>query len=487
MKAWRLLMLPWMAWSEGTRRVLAGVATLIVATVILATSMKHQHGVAPSPQTIHVFAVVNFMLWAFALSQTVLFARAAHRLRLPGLGREALAGVMLYVFLTIVLPALLLAWLGANGAVALVELALGAGLGLGYAALPSWLGILALFTPTLVNLLPAHWLPSPALSTQDYLAWATPCAMALWTLIGICWRRTARLDHGLQGINKSILFNQRTLKWYGRNDGGSATELQGLRRGARWWQPTADLRGCGPGHAVTNLRLMLGGWAMPQTRASWMRQCSAWAFAMALGAAFVTITAHDDQGHGDKGILLWVYATMAGPLLAQTNARTLQRRWSRANAELPLTALLPSLGEGRSIKRDLLRACLLPAFAMQCLIAVAAIGAATWLQIPLATWLGLLLAQLTGMGMLAAFVLATLGGKPLASTGQTLILFGYLAVISAGAFTMPTTQLSPAALMSTMLALVILWALLFVPLALIAMRGWRAFQRRPHPFLANQP
>lgn len=488
MKALRLLGLPWMAWSKDARQRIGVLSVAIIALVALVMAATHQHGVAPSLHTIHLLALLNGLLWAFALSQTMLLAREAHRLRLPELIRLAHASMMLYAAITIILPALLLTWLGANGVIALVELALGAGIGLGYAALPAWLGIctwLAFIVPenTLVR-----WLPMPTHSIPSFLAWATPTALVLWLLIVIFWLRAIRHEDGLRGINKPILFSWRTKSWYGRDNLNPAMESLRLRRRVRWWHPVVDLRSSGPSHVVASLRVALGGWAMPLTSTSRLRQIVVWIAVLGLGIAFAIITLGGNQQQGGNLYMAWMYAIVAGPLLAEGHARLLQRRWNRVNAELPLLALLPGLGSRTPVKHDLLRACLLPTFTLQCVAAAAVFIAAAWCHLPITGWVELLLAQLLGMGLLAALTLSTLSGHPIVdSWSHKALLIGFLIATGVGMAVISTTPSSSTAMLATLLVLAIFWSFLFVPLVLVAVDGWRRFQHRPHPFLANQP
>lgn len=485
MKALRLLGLPWMAWSDGARMLISALCALIGAAIVVSLIATHQPGVAPSLKALHGIAVADFAFWAIAMSQTMLLTREARRLRMPALGHDVRMSLSLYAALTIALPALLLAGLGTNGALALTELALGAGLGLCYTVLPVWLGVWIGCIPMLTDSVLTRWLPMPILSPPGFLDWAAPCTLALWLLVAIHWQRAAHREHESQGASRPLLLGLRTMSWYGRNHLLDATESRRLQR-RRWWRSTADLRGCGPGRPVTSLRLAMGNWAMPQTPASWLRQLANWIVAFGLAAAFLAFIGYHDSQHDDDFNPAWVFAVMSGMLVAQAHARTLHRRWSRPNAELSLLALLPHLGGKAPIRHDLLRACLLPAFAVQCLMTVAVLGVAAHLHLHAAVLVGLFLAQLLGMAMLAATTLSILGGNIIDGfMPLTMIAFMVIAVLGAVIVSGGTPSL--AALASTVLALVLIWSFLFVPLLFVAWKSWRTYQRRPHPFLANQP
>ncbi|WP_449426360.1 hypothetical protein, partial [Rhodanobacter lindaniclasticus] len=52
------------------------------------------------------------------------------------------------------------------------------------------------------------------------LAWAAPCAAALWLLIGAFWRGAVRRDDGLSRARRPIVLNLRSYAWRGQGRGG---------------------------------------------------------------------------------------------------------------------------------------------------------------------------------------------------------------------------------------------------------------------------
>ena len=483
MKAWRLLMLPWMALSRGSRRVLAIVALIAIVLMLVGGVLSHKPGTAWLQDAIYGIAAFDCMAWAALMSQALLLAREAHQLRLPVLGREVNASLALYALLTIGLPALLLAWLGGNGAVALVELAMGAGLGLAYSTLPYFLGMWVCLIPMLGRNL-GRWLPMPDTSPTGFLAWAAPGAAALGLLVALSWRRTVRRGGALEGMYKPIMLNLRTLAWYGRG-GGTNIESRLIGQRARWLQPTADLRRSGPGHVLRSLRMALGGWSMPQTTASRLRQAGV----LLAGLALVIVLSSGGRADvfavfGDAGMLA-LYLGVAGPILAIVHAQTLRRRWRRDNAELPLLALLPGLGGAARLRHDLLRASLLPTLAVQLLALLATCGLIGWLRLDAGSSALLLLGQFAGIAMLTGFTLATLGGVALHEGALIVFIIAdtFLTGVSAPLAVLGTHLLSRHPFATPIL--VVLWVCLLVPLLRLGLRGWRGLQRRPHPFLAN--
>lgn len=486
----RLLVLPWMALSRPWRIGLGGWTAIVVVLAALGSAFTYAPSAAWGRGAAHGAAILDCLLWAGVLSQPLLLAREAYRLRLPALGRDVRASLALYALLTIALPSLLLAAFGGEGAVALVEIALGAGLGLAYATLPPYLGLWVCFVPMLTDHGLARWLPMPARSTDGFLAWAMPCTAALWLLLGWNWRRAVRRDYGLEGSRKPILLTLRTLAWYGRG-AGNDLETQQLRRGVRWLQRTADLRGCGPGHAFTTLRVALGGWYMPQTPGSRLRQLGLVLAGLASIALIVVLPMLSDPGAKDvhslltgTGILM-IYSGMIGPLLAVVHAQTLQRRWHRTNAELPLLALLPRLGPAHAAQRALLRASVLPGLVAQLLCLLAMLGVAVWLHLGAFGDALLLFGQLASMGMLLVLTLVALGGAaPRQGWLAVLVAGGVLLIMSNSAWLLPLFDGHPLIdYPAAAWIFAVLWAAFLAPLFRLGWRGWRGFHRRPHPFL----
>ena len=418
----------------------------------------------------------------------MLLAREAHRLRLPALGREVIASLTLYVLLTIALPAAVFAGIGGHAAVALTEMALCAGIGMAYANLPSRIG----FFVYLAALLGGHtgsWLPMPTTSPDGFLAWAAPCTLALWLLIAYCWRSSVQHDFGLDGTRRPIILNLRMQTWYGRGR-ASNMEAESIRRRSKWLQPVADLRRCGPGHTVRSLRIAMGGWGMPLTASSRLRQLGVLLAGTVLSLLVMAMANHGDAFmHDVSGRIAFAmfFLSIFGSALALAQAQMLQNRWKRPNAELPLLALLPDLGDGAQVTRALLQANLLPALCVQALLALAALGCAAALRMDAGTCVVLLLGPLTGAALAIAFALTTLGGVRIRDGWQvTLALWGYLLICLTPMLALPLFANQPP-IRHPVVALIaaIAWATLFAPLLRLAQRGWRGLQQRPHPFLPN--
>ncbi len=481
----RLLALPWMALSKPWRKWIGGGFAILLAALAIGGVIGH-HNVAWAPHLGHVTAIAVCLFWAGVVSQSLLLAREAHHLRLPALNREVRASLALYALLTIALPALLLAGLGGHAAVMLTEIALGAGLGMAYATLPPYLGICVCFIPMLSDHA-GPWLPMPSTSPDRFLAWAVPCTVLLWLLIGGFWRGAVRHDFGLSGSRKPILLNLRMQAWYGRNR-GNAMETELIRRRARWMQPVADLQRCGPNHSMRSLRIAMGGWSMPQTPASRWRQLGVLLASMLLPILVIAVASHGDdvmRSIFNNAHMLAFGLCIVSAVLALAQVQTLQRRWSRHNAELPLLALLPGLGDAAHVKRELLLANLLPTFGIQAVLTLAMLVLAAGLHLGADSDTVLLLGQLTGISMLIAMDLVTLGGVQVRGGWlMALCTYGYLLVNLSVVLALPMfgdevlIRHSDVAWVTA-----ITWAGLLAPLLRLGVRGWHGFIARPHPFL----
>jgi hypothetical protein len=470
-------------WREGV-----GVCFALLLVAMVIGGALGRHDTAVTIHLAHAAAFIDCFFWAGVLSQSLLLARDAYHLRLPALGREVTASLALYVLLTIVLPALLLAGLGGNAAVALTEIGMGAGLGMAYATLPPYLGICACLAPMLRDHA-GSWLPMPLTSPDRFLAWAAPCTVLLWLLIGGFWRSAVRHDFGLSGARRPIMLNLRTLAWYGRSR-SNHLELQQIRRRWRWAQPTADLRHCGPNHPMCSLRIAMGGWSMPQTFASRWRQLGLVLASLLLPVFVIAVAWHgDDLMHGifANANTLTFGLCIVGAVMALAQVQTLQRRWSRPNAELPLLALLPGLGDVARIKHELLLANLLPTLGVQVLLVLTMLGLAAGMRLDAGSDIVLLLGQLTGMGMLVALGLSSIGGACVSNGRLTVLaICGCLLVNASCVLALPLLDgVPPMRHPAVAWIAAIFWAGFLVPLLRIGQNGWRAYRRRSHPFLVN--
>jgi hypothetical protein len=491
----QLLMLPWMAWSQRMRRIIARTLLAILCLAIAGYVLLRRSAGA-GPGLAHGLAVIDCLFWAAVVPRALVLANEARRLRLPVLERAAAISTVLYAALTIVLPAVVVAMLGGSGVVALAELALGAGIGMGYAALPLWLGIWACLAPLLDDHLGA-WLPMPASDPVGFLHWAAPVAAVLWAMIALCWRRAARCDDDASRWLKPLALRWRALSAQGRN--GARLEAELLRRRSSRMQPGIDLRRVGPDYLVRGLRVALGGWGVPQTVASRLRQAGLVLlnvlFAFALLAALRHVSNDQPRAIAYTVVLSMLASApviafalgLFGAVLGPVRADALRARWSRDNAELAVLALLPGVGGAAHAKRALLKASVLPTLLAQAALLAGMLGVALWAHLPGGNAALLLLAQ--GGGMLATFALsvAALGGTAWHRGWQSLLIIAAIVLMltttGAALFRFGDNLLAQRLALSPIF--LALWIALLAILLAIGRRGWRAFWHQPHPFLPH--
>lgn len=489
MKLLHLLLLPWMTWSTLTRRIFA-LGLLVVAVIVTVGYALRSSPDAGHLHLMHGLATFSALLWSVTLSRNLLLANDAHRLRLPALAREVVLSSALYVVLTIVAPALLLALMGASAPVALTELALGAGIGMGYAALPLWLGFWACLTPSLSSAI-GNWLPVPSSHPAGFVHWAAPLAAGLWVLIALNWRQVARCGDDASRWLMPMVLRWRRLSAIGRN--GAQLEAEMLRRRSARNQPRVDLRRVGPGHAATSLRVALGGWSMPQTALGRLRQTGLAAFHLSWMAAIVMIARRVSSDAGLRPVLDMLFspvmlawgASLFGSVLGWTRADALRARWSRDNAELAVLALLPGLGNAAQARRALLHAGLLPGLGAQATLLAIALATAAWLGLPARSFALLLLAYGSSMLANVSLGVAALGGTMLHRAWQSVLAISAMVLMltTIGLALPPLDHVALAPHRDALCVFALLWASLLVILLAIGRRGWRVFQRHPHPFL----
>ena len=492
MRLWRLLALPWCALSQTARGVVAMLAGITLLLALLGGVYGYHHTSDWSRRAADGMALLNAVAWAGLLSQTLLLARDAHRLRFPALEREVVISLGLYALLTMVLPALWVGLLDGHVLMSLMSAALGAGVGMAYAILPGYLSILITLT---VLLWPGLGLPGPTQPGFTVLAGA--CAVLLWLLITWRWHVVVRNEQAMQGNGAPTILKLRSNLLYGRMGfGGVGNEARLIRQRPNWLQPGVNLRGSGPGNPQRSLRVALGGWAMPQTPVSHLRQGAFVLLSIGLVVLLLTLQMSTDDSHEAWQTLLrsevinaltW-YGALSGVLMAIIGASRLRHRWGKSNTELPLLALLPGLGDAAQVRRALLRASLLPCLAMQSLLLLASLSLASWSHLGVQGDLLLLLSQLGGMGLTFALALEVLGGVRLQVGWLTaLVVSSYLwIVINIGIAVPPFHRGAPIVLGNVGAGwLAAGWAAFTVALLWRGRRGWRGLQQRPHPFLPN--
>ena len=322
----------------------------------------------------------------------------------------------------------------------------------------------------------------------------------LWLVAGLlalvsafCWYRQLRMaDPYDEGFNKPLVVRSRANNRSGFSHWNDWTSWSGssrqIRSRPRWLQPIANLRHTGPHHPVRSLRVGLGGWMLPKTWQSELRQTLLVLLPVVGLLTLLYLRAPEATSSFLHliGFSLVVWITGFGSMfLGLTTVVVLQQRWSRTNGELPLLALLPELGDGQALKKHLLRASLRPTMVWQgvlmaILLVTAFVKQASGLNLALS-----LLIQIIALVFTPVFAFAIIGGRPPAQwmagllAGICFALVGCSTAVTA-VFGLSTTY----GLMAGVSIFAICLAMLAF-LVWLGVRGWRGLQERPHPFLAN--
>lgn len=489
MNLWRLLTLPGYAMSEMARYVWLALGALALSGAILFAVLTYADTLRWILAAAYVWAMVNACAWVF-LANVVFLGRAARVLRLPRLVREVLVGLALYGVLSIVVPTLVLGLAGGHWLSVAIIVLFGAGVGAAYALFPTYIAVWVFFSSYIPAAL-SPWLPQAM--QPGFNAWAAPAVALLWLVLawrirGLMWgRHSLKAPHG----PTLLIFRQRL---WGSGTGGESKGW-GLRapgRGPAWAQPRVDLGGCGPEHVERSLRVALGGWWLPQTWLSRLRQCLLLLAGVAAGALFLLVqVAADGHDHrtnlvtdlGGAGSVAF-FGTVIIVMFAIATVRSLYQRWGSANAELPLLALLPGLGTAPDAKRSLWRASLLPAVGVQLGLGALLLILAGVLQLGRAGEVVLLLASFGSAALLCVFALMTFGGGPLRGWGSAWAMgAGYVWICLNGAIMQFNAEPAVAFSQGALLILAVGWSAFYVAVLWLGQRAWCGLKRRPHAFM----
>lgn len=482
MKISQTLLLPWKMAQSGMR----WVALVLFAVAVLGATAFAIFSHKPDlwVRTAILVGIAQALIWPLCLGTTILLTIDAQQLRLPGIQRQAVAGVLLNTVLGALLPAWVIGWFGAHTVAVALLVGLLIVAGWLYTLLPRlvsfglWMAFIILIPDGSLRQWPTH---------ANFLDWAWPVLITGIVVVAVCWRRLVTAPNPYQ------------LSWHSpmalRMSRGMSSAVAGGRRKPQtphrpaWLQLRGDLRHCGPGHPVTSLRMAFGGRYMPLTLVSWLRRIAVAMVVMgACGVWFVVGGVRDMtfsgllNGNALAVLMLWVAA--ASMMFALACLTELKIRWRGVNAELPLLALLPALGN--EVKRDVLRAALWPPLRM--LLLAALLVLAVLPRIGSQQDMFVLLLVFGAAGFVIAFTLRVAGG---CASGQwpsrmvgLLGLLLFTGTLLAGAFSIDI-HVGPAALHRFYQALLLGWLIVAVMLLRLGREGWRALQRMPHPFLVN--
>lgn len=490
MKLYRTLLTPWLATIRSTRWIAAaGFVVFIAIDLLVRVFSNSQH---PWLISAMVLGAGNGFCWAVFMPNTLLLALDAQRLCLPGIQREVTRSLALYALLSIGVPVLLQLPSGHALSLAIV-LVLTAGIGAMYMLLPSYLGFGFFLLPALHDAT-RRFLPIPSPTDPGFVWWGAGGAVLMVLSFVLRWRQ---LLHGgiviTRGSGAPMLMNFR--RSLSLSQSNPLAEGALLRARPDWLTTRPDLRHTGPQAPIKSLRMALGGVYLPQTVIGRLYRLFPLLVVLVIIGLLFVVSALGDRA--DWSLPQYIFSregfiftgllfAVASMMVATMASDLLDLRWGKINAELPLLALLPGLGDARGVKRALLRTAIERPAAMLALPLIAIWIAAARLHLGWAIEACTLLISLGCLGLLAASAVSTLGGRLLPGWGKGLLLIGVF-VLFGLSILLPMTwhELMPSVVTTAGLVLGVGWLALALFLLWLGRRGWRGLQQRPHPFLSN--
>ena len=428
-------------------------------------------------------------LWAFLMSSLLLLCIDARQLRIPGMLQAVVLSLLCNGVLTVALPLLLLSACGADALTVALLVALAVTAGLAFVLLPRYLSMLVGFLPA-ASIGLRHLIQVPLPPDPGFTHWGAWAVGMLLLLDILRWRYLMLSESAAPtGYASAMVMQFRRNGAMGNWSGLAQTgATEQLRQRPDWMLAQVDLRRVGPRTPVATLRVMLGSIYMPKSWFSYLRQLAPVLVPLLLFIPMMALMRAGDAHAGwhevgrsvGMSVVGWL-GIFGGVMLASLTVLVLGQRWKRVNAELPLLALLPGLGDRASLRLNLLRA----ALAQPLLVLV--VGAALTLRLDNVAVAFVLLSQLGCAAVLVAFVLSTLGGCSLPSWATAGMLIAAFMVVTLSVF-IPVVANgkhpwhSAAAVEA---ALLVGWTVLGAALLWLGYRGWRGLRQRPHPFLPN--
>lgn len=485
----RVLLAPWMASPRSSRWLV--VLALVVALAGAVPVWIYTHAVHPWVWSALVLGVGNGLCWLLLMPNGLFLVLAARRLGMPGITRDVLWSIPLYVALGIGVPVLLQLPQGHVLAFSVMQLLVATSAML-YMLLPAYIGILLCLLPVLHGLA-RHMGVLPGLGDPRLVTWGGGLVALLVLLLAWRWQQLLHGEIPTGGLRAPGLVNLR--RNLGRAQRDPLTDVALLRHRPAWLMVRVDLSGVGVRAPVKSLRVALGGVYLPQTAGGRLHQLVPTLLALlVVGLLLFAMTMGDNSAGrllhyllSREGFTLegWMFGVFS-LVVVMVSVEALLLRWERVNAELPLLALLPGLSGAGNIKRLLLRAAIQrPAGYLGVLLAIGWLVAAG-LGFGWPIGIAMLVGSLGSLGYLCAMVLGIFGGRPLSGFGKGLLMVVMFVLLSLTVL-LPLLWHDWSALSVTRVqaALGISWLLLTWFLWWFGRRGWHGLQQRPHPFLPN--
>jgi hypothetical protein len=481
-----VLLVPRYANSRVTRWTAAVLFCLHAATALAIGIFVHDPHAQAAALIVYGFGVG--FLWLMWLSALLLIARDGRRLRLAGVVRNTATATVFYAVACVAAPVAITAYAGGDVALAALYPALAIAAFLAFVLFPRYLATWFGFLPAIyIGLHNVGWAPSPFQPSFQHGAWVALAIFAVGDVIR--WRQLLHSeDNDASGWRSAILMQFR------RNlisrDWGFDRQWD-FRRSAN--RVTAvDLRGIGPAAPVKGIRVVLGGWFLPQTLRSRLGNFARvllplllliplfWV--MRIGHAHSILKAWQVVSAG-VGLWLGVFGAL---MLALAVVGIVHRRW-RQHANLGLLALTPGLGGSGAVARVSRALFTGPAIGFAVLWLCLLVPTLTLFPNPMAALLGSLFV-IAMAALMVLVVLGTLAGRPLGVFAK--IVLGLVLMVLADAsfifVTVADGDHSSGVMRAQWLA-ALAWSLLIAWATWQAVKARRALQQQPHPFLANSP
>lgn len=473
--------LPWTASTKTTRWLILGVMpVLLVVAPPLAVLYRGPHWISVCSA---VWSIAVGAVWLLVIPNALWIGRDARALHLPSIPRISVTTPWVYALLSVVLPAAAFGMLGGHTLQLMLLFTLVASGCLCYLLLPSWSG-----TALLLIVIVAQGVHDSHLSDQAshyFPAWSIPLAAASTLCAAWRWRVLLRADvieYAAMGKPLAWQFHLVREKGYFAAMAHAGDHRRNIRDG--WFRLRLNLSSVDPQHAPRAIRVALGSAFAPQMLSARMLQ-GAWItsglmLALWLGAG------GDFSGR--------IVAAMTAPrnvmtlglvctfVLFVAFAVPIRTRWSGHQQELALLALLPGLGSAATAKRAVARASLSGPVAYAGVLLALLCG---FMAIARGPWIVVLLLVLEVGALLAlcsSLVLGWIGNRPVPTATW---LPGGTAVLIMASLSVGLVSTAHYDTHSAWVVLVSVWAALLIAFGVLVLRGWRALQRRPHPFLPS--
>lgn len=487
MNAATLAMVPLRAGVASTRWITVLVLCLMLIISVVLQLTQHAPKTTLVPPVISAYG--EFFVGLLFMAPFLLMAVDMRQLRIPRSHSTIVLAMLLYGALWIAVPSIVLALAGANFLMVLAIQTVGLLSGLMFGLLPRVFLIVVGFTPSILGLMQIH-LHYPEKPTILML-WLVAAVLAL--VCAFCWHRQWRVaDPYGEGFNKPLVMRPRgghqsgVVNW---NDWTAwSGSSQQIRSRPRWLQAVANLRHAGPQNPVRSLRIGVGGWMLPKTWQSQWRQTMIVLSPLVLSLMLVYVRAPVAAWSFlhviGFGLIVWITG-FGSMFLALMTVAALQQRWIRTNAELPILALLPGLGDGDALKKHLLRATLLPALCWQGVLIAILVAAALVKQVTGLNLAICALIQIIALAFTPAFAFAIFGGRPPAPWTVGLIAGISFALVGCSTALTAVFGLSSTYGLIGGASIIAIWLAMLAFLVWLGVRGWHGLRERPHPFLAN--